>query len=100
MCYFKRIGEITNMNEVQTVITRTISRQREQFNYEFIVESIKNELSQLGVEEFVINSFRVNNMILSILDQMAESGDIYSFNNEYIPIRKDNAIRRVMYAYA
>ena len=38
MCYFRELGQITNMNEVQMMITRTISRQKEMFNYEQIVE--------------------------------------------------------------
>lgn len=100
MCYFREIKQIRSNNELQTVITRTIMCQTEIFNYEGIVTIIKAEFRRLGVQEYVINSFRVNNMISETLEQLISSGDIYSFNNRYVPMKQELKLRKTIYAFA
>ena len=96
MCYFRELGQITNMNEVQMMITRTISRQKEMFNYEQIAQIIKQELLVLGVADTDVNSFKVHNMILDTLDYMVAVGDMYCFNNEYVPIKKEFVLLEIL----
>lgn len=99
MCYFRNVNQISNMNEIQTLITRIISRQTKPFNYESIVRIIKQELRELNVPFFMINSFRVNNMIIDTLDLMVSMGNLYSFNNIYVP-QKTAKTRKTQYAFA
>lgn len=97
MCYFKKITKVDNINEIQTNILRIISRRKENFNYQSILDEVKTELRNLGVSESIADSYMIDNMVGSTLERMIEVGSISYFNNVYIPHK--GMKKRVRYAF-
>lgn len=97
MCDFKNIDKASNINEIQSIIIRSVSRKDECFNYQSIIAEIKYELSQLGVSQSIVDSYKVAHMIDDTLEQMIDMEDIVYYNNIYTPHK--NALGRIKYAF-
>lgn len=98
MCYLKKINTVSSINQIQAVIVRVITKQRESFNYGFVVGEIKKELKKYNVSESILNSYRIENMIEDTLQSMIDTGNISFFNNMYIP--QKSIEKRIKYAFA
>lgn len=98
MCYFKEMETVSGISDIQQAIVRVLMSKEDTFNYQNILNEVRERLRELGVAESIADSYKVDNMIDNTLSQMMAKDSIVCINNVYVPQKKP--LRKVRYAFS
>ena len=98
MAVLREIKEIKNNGDIQHLVNRTLYSMEDNFNQIEVLNRVKNKLNELGVKQYVINSFMLRNMIRETVDTLVEKGDIIHNGDLTYTYVKDKP-RKVVYTF-
>lgn len=98
MAVLKEIKEIKNNGDIQHLVNRTLYSMEDTFSQIDLLNEVKDKLKELGVKQYIINSFMLRDMVRETVDTLVEKGDIiHNGDLTYVYIKDKE--RKVSYTF-